>query len=157
MELCTYKICKYFQVGDAFVKHLESYATDNKEFECKDLFTKYSVEVVAAIGFGIDGKVFSDPNSVFKDQVDKMMYRGKHTPGALAQATQILAFVWPALARLLRLEVFNPAAVDFLTDIIKRQISDRQKTGNKGNDFIGAMMQVILGTSITLIQKVERS
>lgn len=129
------------RVGDAFVKHLESYATDNKEFECKDLFTKYSVEVVAAIGFGIDGKVFSDPNSVFKDQVDKMMYRGKHKPGAFTQATQILAFVWPALARLLRLEVFDPAAVNFLTDIIKRQISDRQKTGNKGNDFIGAMMQ----------------
>ena len=57
------------QVGDDFVTHMEKFATTGKEFEAKEIFTLYSVDVVATTGFGVEGKTFSDPNSVVKDQV----------------------------------------------------------------------------------------
>ena len=76
-------------------------------------------------------------------QVDKMQYRNKHKAGTLAQCSQILAFVWADLARLLKLDVLHPEAITFFTNIIKREITERKNTGKKRNDFIGAMMQVI--------------
>lgn len=128
-------------VGDALVKYLETFEAANKEFECKELFTLYSVDVVATTGFGMDANTFKDPNGVFKDQVDKMQYRNKHKAGTLAQCSQILAFVWADLARLLKLDVLHPEAITFFTNIIKREITERKNTGKKRNDFIGAMMQ----------------
>ena len=62
-------ILQKLQVGDAFVKYLETFDKSNKEFECKELFTLYSIDVVATSGFGMEANTFSDPNCMFKDQV----------------------------------------------------------------------------------------
>ena len=42
--------------------------------ECKELFTIYSVDVVATVGFGLDIKSLDDPNSMFIDQVISSRY-----------------------------------------------------------------------------------
>ena len=49
--------------------YLEKFASTGQEFEAKELFTNYSVDVVATTGFGVEGKTFSDPNSVVRYQV----------------------------------------------------------------------------------------
>ena len=48
---------------------MEKIANYNEEFEAKQIFSLYSVDVVVTTGFGIEGKTFSDPHSVVKDQV----------------------------------------------------------------------------------------
>ena len=42
--------------------------------ECKELFTKYSVDVVATVGFGLDIKSLDDPNGIFINQVTSSRY-----------------------------------------------------------------------------------
>lgn len=51
------------------VEHLEGFASKSQEFECKELFSRYSIDIVATTGFGIDGQCFTNPDGVFKDQV----------------------------------------------------------------------------------------
>ena len=51
------------------VEYLEGFASKSQEFECKELFSKYSIDIVATTGFGIDGQCFTNPDGVFKDQV----------------------------------------------------------------------------------------
>ena len=48
-------------------------APQGVELECKELFTKYSVDVVATVGFGLDIKSLDDPNSTFIDQVNQVL------------------------------------------------------------------------------------
>ena len=53
------------------VKYLDDFATNGKEFECKDLFTMYSVDVVATTGFGVEAQSFANPDGTFLDQVPR--------------------------------------------------------------------------------------
>jgi len=130
-------------VGDRLVEHLEGFASKSQEFECKELFSRYSIDIVATTGFGIDGQCFTNPDGVFKDQVDKLLSRGKYkdTGGFLQQISVSLGFLWADMARLLKLEPFSPEAAKFFTNIIKVQIKERQKTGMKRNDFIQSLLQ----------------
>ena len=51
------------------MKTLDGYASKSTEFECKELFTRYAIDVVATTGFGVEGQALENPKSVFKDQV----------------------------------------------------------------------------------------
>ena len=63
-------VCNFVpKVGDEMVKYLDDFATNGKEFECKDLFTMYSVDVVATTGFGVEAQSFANPDGTFLDQV----------------------------------------------------------------------------------------
>jgi len=130
-------------VGDEMVKYLDDFATNGKEFECKDLFTMYSVDVVATTGFGVEAQSFANPDGTFLDQVNKMTYRGKYknAGGMFHDFKMGLGFLWPDMARLLGVEVLDPKAVNFFCDIIKAQLRDRQKTGRRRTDFIDALLQ----------------
>ena len=57
------------QIGDEFVRHLEKYADEDLEFEAKEMMTKYSLEVIASTGFGVEAKAFADPDGIFADEV----------------------------------------------------------------------------------------
>lgn len=57
------------KVGDRFVKHLEKYGKEGTEFESKELFVHFTLEVIGSCGFGISIDSFNDPNGVFNDNV----------------------------------------------------------------------------------------
>jgi len=133
-------------VCDALVRHLEPLATQGVELECKELFTKYSVDVVATVGFGLDIKSLDDPNSMFIDQVNKLLYKGKYegAGGFLQGLTAALNFIYPPICKLLKLDIFNPEATNFFIQIVKAQLAERKRTGLKRNDFIDAMAKGFL-------------
>ena len=68
--------------------------------------------------------------------------RYKDAGGVLQSSKLFLGFMWPDMARLLRVDVLEPKATDFFCNIIKAQLAERQKTGKKRNDFIDSMLQV---------------
>ena len=68
-------VCNFVpKVGDEMVKYLDDFATNGKEFECKDLFTMYSVDVVATTGFGVEAQSFANPDGTFLDQVSLLIH-----------------------------------------------------------------------------------
>ena len=81
-----------------------------------------------------------------------MMSRGKYEGqgGILGAIKMTLGFTWPDMARLLNLETMDSQAIDFFVSIIKATLKDRQKTGNKRNDFIDALLAVKITVKLSL-------
>jgi len=131
------------KVGDEMVKYLEDQAANNAEFEAKELFTNYAVAAIATTGFGIESKSFTDPQDPFKDQVDKLIFKGKYenAGGVLQKFSMAFCVMWPKIGSLLKMELFESQAVNFFASVIKNQIKDRKSTGQRRNDFIDALSQ----------------
>ena len=49
---------------------MEKHADEKLDLELKDVMMKYSLEVIASAGFGIESQAFNDPDGVFSDQVN---------------------------------------------------------------------------------------
>ena len=54
------------------IEHLDKYADEGLEFETKEMMAKYSLEVIASTGFGVEANAFTDPNGIFSDRVRKL-------------------------------------------------------------------------------------
>ena len=49
--------------------HLQRFAKEDLEFDTKEMMSKFSLEVVASTGFGVEANAFSDPDGIFSDRV----------------------------------------------------------------------------------------
>ncbi len=56
-------------MGDDFVEHLDGVADRKEEFNAKDMMTNYTLDAIATCGFGVEAKSFSEPDSIFRQQV----------------------------------------------------------------------------------------
>lgn len=50
-------------------RELLKLAESNKEFEAKELFTDWTLDIIASCGFGVDAKAFHHENNQFRDMV----------------------------------------------------------------------------------------
>ena len=61
----------FLDVGIELDKHLEVEAMENNVIEAKDVFTRYVVDVIASVIFGIDVSTIKEPNHEFRDNARK--------------------------------------------------------------------------------------
>ena len=75
-----------------------------------------------------------------------MLFRGKYIDagGFLQPLRWALSYLWPDMAKLLRVELEQPDATNFFCNIIKSQLESRKKSGNRRIDFIDALLKVKL-------------
>merc|ERR1719195_2022616 len=122
------------------IEYLDRFAEEGTEFETKALFTLYGVDVVASTGFGFEANAFTDPDSVFRDYIDRPTSSGKYVPKGL-EKLKLLMFIFPTLAKIAGIKFFDDNTLNFFINIIKTTIEDRKKSGLVRNDFIDAMLQ----------------
>ena len=74
-----------------------------------------------------------------------MIFKGKYenAGGVLQKFSMAFCVMWPKIGSLLKMELFESQAVNFFARVIKNQIKDRKSTGQRRNDFIDALSQVI--------------
>lgn len=53
------------QCADSFVKHFKNDSKEVKEFEMREIMTKYATEVIASVAFGIEVDSIKQPNNDF--------------------------------------------------------------------------------------------
>ena len=77
--------------------------------------------------------------------MDKLIFKGKYenAGGVLQKFSMAFCVMWPKVGSLLKMELFESQAVNFFASVIKNQIKDRKSTGQRRNDFIDALSQVI--------------
>lgn len=125
-----------------FTKYLDDQTKRSNgvyEVDAKDLFTRFTGEVVSNVGFGVEGEFFadrSDPNSF------KSMVGGIFEPTLMNNITFALIFMFPTLNKLLR-RSFIPKPVDRLFRGITNQViaSRRNDSSAARNDFIQLMLE----------------
>ena len=57
------------QVGDEFVAYLEDFASSDTKFDAKEMFTSFTLDVIANAGLGVQAHSFTDPNSIIRNKV----------------------------------------------------------------------------------------
>ncbi|KAG5309664.1 CP6J1 protein, partial [Acromyrmex insinuator] len=109
------------------------------EFELKSLFSKYSAQVVAAAGFGVDGYCFDDSK---KDISFRKLGQAIFKPSKRNIIIFALVFLIPSLNKIFKIS-FIPKHVDnFFRTLVAELMEQRRKDGIPRNDFLHLMAEL---------------
>ncbi|XP_029170217.1 cytochrome P450 9e2-like [Nylanderia fulva] len=125
--------------ADDFVNYLVDHPELCVEVETKDIFRRYTTDVIATSAFGIS------VNSM-KDQTNEFYMRGIETSqafnGVLAMFKFMIMAAFPRIARWLGLSGFvSPSTSEFFKRIVGETIKTREEQGIVRPDMIHLLMQ----------------
>ncbi|CAL1679337.1 unnamed protein product [Lasius platythorax] len=124
---------------------LENYV-DNKlnkvgevELELKDLFSRYTAQVVAAAGFGVDGFCFDDEKA---DVSFRKLGKEILEPSVRNSIMFLLVILVPPLNKYFKMS-FIPKHIDrFFRTLVSDVMEQRRKEGIPRNDFLHLMTEL---------------
>nr|UEN71141.1 cytochrome P450 4AV17 [Meteorus pulchricornis] len=122
------------QIGVKFSEYLSEKIDENRgvfETDAQILFARFTAEVVAGVGFGIDGQCFKKDTGTFVEMGGKLF-----NPSGLMAIKQFIIFVLPSLARVLRTSFLSKEFDTYCRRVIHDVLKIRKEKGTRGNDFI---------------------
>lgn len=92
----SFQIKTIFPIAESVSKNLTSYLERHQgvPLNAKELFGKYTCDIVALYGFGMEGNSFADPNAQFLQIVRKFI-----TPDSLQAIKLTISFFMPRLLK----------------------------------------------------------
>ena len=130
--------------GKQLEDHVAKCSEQNVEIDCKDIFSKFSLDGISTSGFGIESKSFTDPNNTFRKMVSELMrHPGSEAATTYEMAKLILKGIVPAIQYVVSAPNFSPKGTFFLTDVLKKTIKHRETTNFKRNDIIDLIVDQI--------------
>ncbi|XP_066997652.1 cytochrome P450 9e2 isoform X2 [Anabrus simplex] len=110
------------------------------EFEMKDLFGRFTMDVIASCAFGVECDSLKQPDAEFV----KIASQFNDIPLLHRIGLFAVILLIPQLAKFLPLSFFNTKTMDFLADVISRAKKVRENsTSHRRNDFL----QLVLDAS----------
>lgn len=119
---------------DYLYDHSELYST----FETKEVFRRYTTDVIATSAFGITVNSMKDPNNEF---YLKGLEASKFSTGPLSMIKFIIMRSAPRLAKLFGMSFFPSTTSAFFKRIVEENINVREKEGIVRPDMIHLLMQ----------------
>ncbi|XP_036149658.1 cytochrome P450 6a2-like [Monomorium pharaonis] len=128
------KVCVEFE------NYIEEKLSDGKtEFELKTLFSKYTAQVVAAAGFGVDGYCFDDEK---KNTSFIKIGKAVVEPSMRSIIAFTLTFLIPSLNKIFKMR-FIPEHIDhFVRTLVADVLEQRRKDKIPRNDFLQLMVEL---------------
>ncbi|XP_018378336.1 PREDICTED: probable cytochrome P450 6a14 [Trachymyrmex cornetzi] len=108
------------------------------EFELKSLFSKYTAQVVAAAGFGVDGYCFDDDK---KDVSFRKLGQAIFKPSKRNTLIFALVFLIPSLNKILKQDLVPKHVDNFFRTLVADLMEQRRKDGIPRNDFLHFMVE----------------
>ena len=133
------------KIGTDFSDHVSTLSESREDVNARDLASKYTLQVIASTGFGIDIAVYRDDaeSERFRKMTDKLSGKGV---GALGMLKILLAFILPSLSKALKIETFDTESVNYFGDIIKQAINSRKGQMQKRNDMVDLLLDALQNT-----------
>nr|XP_050868697.1 cytochrome P450 6a2-like isoform X5 [Vespula vulgaris] len=126
------KVCKKFEN----YLHRKVEEDQRVEFETKDLLSRFTGEVVANAGFGIEGFCFEDNyNPQSFHEIGKKIFQTTWFHGTL----QSIMFFLPFLNNYLKIRLIPKDIDHFFRTIVRQVIEKRREETEKRNDFFQLM------------------
>lgn len=134
------------ECSEEMSKILLNQAKDSGRVDCemKDLFTKYTNDVISSAAFGCKTNSFENPNNEFYLSGKKIM----EFSSTKAIFRMTLIFVVPKLASLLNVTFIDKKASSFFRSLVMDNISTREKLGIFRPDMINILINVKKGNSL---------
>lgn len=123
-------------------KVLENYLVKNVKtgqnyFDCRDLFARYSTNIISSVAFGIDNDCINDPEHIFRKMGAKIF------ESTVKEAiTDLIAIFLPNLMKYLPFKTVDQDVEDFIFSVVNQTIQHRESTNYSRNDFMQLLLQL---------------
>ncbi|XP_043258935.1 probable cytochrome P450 6a20 [Colletes gigas] len=123
------------ETGDTLAKFLEDTARSKGTIDVKDVFARYSVDIIMSVAFGITCNSFDNPDNEFR-------YWGKKIfdPKPLWNALVLWA---PQVFEIFSIPYTERAVTKFFTKIIKDTVKYRDANNIVRKDFLNLLIQLM--------------
>ncbi|KAF5303383.1 hypothetical protein FQR65_LT18995 [Abscondita terminalis] len=124
-------------------KRFDFFDKQKREFtlDLEDTFTRFTSDVIATTAFGINCDSMRDPQNGFYMMGKKMTtFRGFKN-----NLRFMFVFIFPRLAKILGLRLFDQQSQNFFVDIVKENLKSRETTGIVRQDMIHLLMEARKG------------
>lgn len=135
------------ECGDEMTKTLstEAKSTGGVDYEMKDLFSKYTNDVISSAAFGYKINSFKDPNNEFYLSGKKFLEFG--SPKTTFRMMLILMV--PKVARFFNVSLIDGNIMKFFRSMVLDNIESREKQGIFRPDMINILMNVKKGNTLS--------
>ncbi|XP_018576754.1 cytochrome P450 6a2 isoform X1 [Anoplophora glabripennis] len=120
---------------------LENYFEEvlNKEepVDIKDVFARFTIDIIGSCAFGLDCNSFKEENSPFRIYGQKFFAMTKLRALRLA-----LAFNFPALGRFLKVRMVDKDITEFFTKVVEDTVVYREKNNVSRNDVLQLLIDI---------------
>ncbi|XP_025154925.1 cytochrome P450 9e2-like [Harpegnathos saltator] len=128
------QVCQQFE--DFIDRRLNK--TEQVEMELKDLFARYTTQVVASAGFGVNGFCFDDEKQHTFREIGKDVFE----PSSLHNFMITIAFLSPFLGKIFRVRFLSKKADHFFRTLVASVMEERRTSNTKRNDFLQLMVEL---------------
>ncbi|XP_015912964.1 cytochrome P450 3A24-like [Parasteatoda tepidariorum] len=111
------------------IKNFNQHAESGTSVNAKKLYGAFSMDVIASAAFSTKIDSHNDPNNKFV-QIARDVFQKD------VNWRFIFYLLFPRLMKLFKVPVFPPEGVKFFTSVTLEIIKERERTGQKGNDFL---------------------
>lgn len=124
--------------GQKLQKYLEGVVKSDKNIiEARDLMSRYTIDSIVLLAFGIETDCINNPNEEFL----KMGSRISEPPRSVF-LKQILQFLSPKLMSILKLKIFEQAVEDFIRSVTEQSLHLRENENVVRQDFMQLIVQL---------------
>lgn len=123
--------------ADQLQNHIEEVVLDQGEFLAKDLFARFTIDIIASCAFGLDVNSIEDGDHEFY-KMGQLIF----TPDLMSIVKNNVVMSFPAISRLLRISVFDHKVTEMLTSIVRDTEVYRKNNNVVRNDFIDLLLKV---------------
>lgn len=120
---------------------IRQHAETGDDIEVRELFSRYTTNVIASIGFGLEIDCFQDPNNEFREKGSRLFVSNLRNTFRLA-----MSFLSPFLTRLLGIRFVDKDISEFVVDMVRQNLEYREKNHVVRKDFFQLLIQVRNGT-----------
>lgn len=124
--------------GKVLEEYLIKHVKEGKnEIDCRDLFARYTTNIISSVAFGIDNDCINDPDNLFRKMGIKIM------ESTFKQAiTDIIALFMPGLLKFIPLKTTEQDIEDFIFSIVNQTIELRERHNFSRNDFMQLLIEL---------------
>lgn len=123
--------------GKPLEKHLNKLATMEAEIEARDIFARFTTNVIASVAFGIEVNCFENPDDEFRE------YGWRFFEPKFKHVLRFnLSYVSPFLTKMFGVRFADKDVEEFMKETIRQNLEYREKNGVSRKDFFQLLMQL---------------
>ncbi|XP_020281100.1 probable cytochrome P450 6a13 [Pseudomyrmex gracilis] len=123
------------ECGEEFVKSLEKLAETERCIDIKEMFARYSTDVIMSVAFGIKTNCIDQPDN-------EVRYWGKKVFKISALRHSIFMFA-PQIARLFSISIFDKGVSNFFINMFRDNVEYRKTHNVVRHDFMNLLIQLM--------------
>lgn len=123
--------------GEQMVSILEQMVASNSSIEIKEIFARYTTDVIGSCAFGLECNSMKNPKAEFR-----IMGKRAFTQTLRDSVSVIIIRSFPKLAKFLHLGIFAPSVTSFFKKVVTDTIEYRENNKITRNDFLQLLVQL---------------